>query len=537
MKRKQMAAILLVMSMALAAGCGNTAQNEVTQMEQIENIQVVAGQSDEEIQAKEDQMDNSRTEGESSETGESNQSEESGNTTPYTWNEITLSIPNDWEGKYHVEEDDQGVSFIQTASDEKEEGMGFLCGIYKETGNMSSLNMAGATILAYTSDTTYYMVEPTDVCYYYDDEEIAAEYQQMYKSIASVGASLKINKEDAKYNPEEFIFPLSSTSRLTNECLINYSDNELRIARNEIYARYGRQFNDVWLQNYFNSCSWYEGTKAPDEFDESILNEIEKDNLATIKKAEADYKKEHPYPKLSDKSMEAKEDLDGDGIEDTIGYSFTESDEGCKAVLNISGTDFSLEDYGVYMMTPYTECFAITDIDSYYEGLEIAIMDEGPSYDPVTYFFTYDGELHYIGSVGGFPFMEIDGYNGFAFEGMVKGIKRVDLIHYCYGYSYWRYDYEGKELVDEEQIIYQLVPEAAHELYEDLPVYADMDVNSAKTTIPAQKQVFIQESDGKEWIFVKGKDGSCGYVHIVDYKIADLSKEPTEVFSDVVLAD
>lgn len=46
MKRKQIVAFLLAISMALASGCGNTVQNEVTQMEQIENIQIEAEQSD-----------------------------------------------------------------------------------------------------------------------------------------------------------------------------------------------------------------------------------------------------------------------------------------------------------------------------------------------------------------------------------------------------------------------------------------------------------------------------------------------------------
>lgn len=75
----------------------------------------------------------------------------------------------------------------------------------------------------------------------------------------------------------------------------NYSlidDNELEcyssqkqiysLARNEIYARHGRKFNDVKLQKYFESCPWYNEEIEPDDFNESELSYIEKENLKSI---------------------------------------------------------------------------------------------------------------------------------------------------------------------------------------------------------------------------------------------------------------
>ena len=43
------------------------------------------------------------------------------------------------------------------------------------------------------------------------------------------------------------------------------------IARNEIYARHGRKFNDSELQAYFNSKSWYKGTVNPEDFSTSVF--------------------------------------------------------------------------------------------------------------------------------------------------------------------------------------------------------------------------------------------------------------------------
>ena len=53
-------------------------------------------------------------------------------------------------------------------------------------------------------------------------------------------------------------------------------DKEMcRLARNGIYARCGRKFNDITLQKYFEQYDWYEPEIEPDEFTESLLNEYQ----------------------------------------------------------------------------------------------------------------------------------------------------------------------------------------------------------------------------------------------------------------------
>ena len=58
---------------------------------------------------------------------------------------------------------------------------------------------------------------------------------------------------------------------------------DLRVLRNEIYARHGRIFKDAELQKYFESQAWY---KPNPDFKDDQLNEIEAANLAKIKSAE-----------------------------------------------------------------------------------------------------------------------------------------------------------------------------------------------------------------------------------------------------------
>jgi hypothetical protein len=84
----------------------------------------------------------------------------------------------------------------------------------------------------------------------------------------------------------DYILPDSSTRLYTEDELSGYSDWELYIARNEIYARHGRRFKNSDLQTYFDSKSWYNGTIDPDDFSDDMLNETERKNAVTIRSVE-----------------------------------------------------------------------------------------------------------------------------------------------------------------------------------------------------------------------------------------------------------
>ena len=115
-------------------------------------------------------------------------------------------------------------------------------------------------------------------------EEIAQEEIAMEPSGESVlGESLGENSTDS-----DFVLPDSSTRYLSEADLYGLTADQLRIARNEMYARHGRMFNDEALQAYFNSKPWYYGTIAPNNFDEmAAFNDYEKQNLILIKEREA----------------------------------------------------------------------------------------------------------------------------------------------------------------------------------------------------------------------------------------------------------
>ena len=84
----------------------------------------------------------------------------------------------------------------------------------------------------------------------------------------------------------EYVLPDSDKRKLKKSDLKGLSKEELRIARNEIYARHGRMFDDKKLQKYFDSQSWYEGTVPASEFSEDVLSSVEKKNVAFIRQFE-----------------------------------------------------------------------------------------------------------------------------------------------------------------------------------------------------------------------------------------------------------
>lgn len=458
---------------------------------------------------------------------------------PYTWKEITVTIPNEWEDKYEIKESESGFYFLQKSSHEKEEGMGFLCGFAYSEGPV--YEMTGEILLAYTDSHMYYMTVPTDVSYYYEDEDISAEYVAMSQYAVAMGESIQIEKEGVRYNPKEYVFPMSNVYPMEEGILSYFNDNELRIARNEMYARHGLKFESAYLQEHFNACSWYEAAMEPGTFDESVFNNVEKENLKLMKAAEDAYQETHKYPKKKQVGTNVICDLDEDGTAETLHYRVEEAERDgytdYEASIDIDDMVFNLAEYGVSMVNPETSAFYLTDISPYFKGLEIAVMDYGPSDDPETHFFTFDGELHFLGTVTGFPFKELGDINGFADEGAVKGKIRTDIISSCYGYANWWYDYENKKLELQDTGYYQMAPNGAHELLEELPVYHDMNTEALQTTIPAQKEVYFTLTDGKEWIQVKGKDGSSGFVHIRDGKVEGLEKKAQEVFTNLPLFD
>lgn len=457
---------------------------------------------------------------------------------PHLWQEVSITIPDDWEGKYVITEEANGFSIFQRESKEKNETMGFLCGVYRSE-QFSGLGV-GETLAAYTDEgILYYVMLPTDVTCYTEDPAISAEYAKMMELVPWIAGSLKIASENVHYDASQFKIPVSSIMLLNEFQLMNFSDNELWIARNEIYARHGKIFQNEYLSRYFNTCSWYKPVEGKSEVSDRELNEVEITNIKMILNAEKAYAAKHSYPKKCLTGEVYDFPLEGEKTSCRISYRVTTGDDWeYTSILTIDGEEYNLDEY-VSLVTPVQDGFYVTDISVYDDGLEIAILDDGASDDPVTYFFTYNGKLHFIGSVEGFPFRELndDGMNGFSGQNTIVGSGRVDLIETAYVDVVYRYDIENQKIIQNESGMTSYKWYTPHELYIDIPVYISNDEDSPMIIIPAQKEVFFMKTDGKEWILVRGSDGMEGYIQVKDGVVLNIGLPATEVFSDLYFFD
>ena len=83
-------------------------------------------------------------------------------------------------------------------------------------------------------------------------------------------------------NNYDQLFRHTADRYFTAEDFADCSEDILKLAKNEIYARHGRMFLDREIYEYFLTRMWYEPTYAPEEFDESCLNEYEKANIELL---------------------------------------------------------------------------------------------------------------------------------------------------------------------------------------------------------------------------------------------------------------
>ena len=84
----------------------------------------------------------------------------------------------------------------------------------------------------------------------------------------------------------DYLIVDSSWREIIGTELSRFSKEQLRLARNEIYARYGWNFEDKQLQAYFNGKVWYRPSVGVGNITDNDLTQTEKANRDTIVAAE-----------------------------------------------------------------------------------------------------------------------------------------------------------------------------------------------------------------------------------------------------------
>jgi hypothetical protein len=107
---------------------------------------------------------------------------------------------------------------------------------------------------------------------------------------------------DLGYGVAPGMMYLFQRTPLTDSLLRGVSLYDLRLLRNEVYARHGRRFTTPWLATYFKAFPWY--TPRAD-FTIAELSQTEKDNVKLIQAVEA-----RKHEQLSTEALDERQ-LDG----------------------------------------------------------------------------------------------------------------------------------------------------------------------------------------------------------------------------------
>jgi hypothetical protein len=177
----------------------------------------------------------------------------------------------------------EGDSLMQPESRTVLTASGDTAYVYEYTlGKLTKLPLDGsdALVLSDESDILPSDSDPDDdtgvVMGDQDDEDDAATGDATYDD---EDGSVKAG------SPSSYIFPNSSTKKLTRAQVLAVDKSLWGYARNEIYARHGYTFKNSKYKEYFSGKSWY----TPGGFSTGSLNSIEWYNMELIKDLEQEH--------------------------------------------------------------------------------------------------------------------------------------------------------------------------------------------------------------------------------------------------------
>jgi len=123
----------------------------------------------------------------------------------------------------------------------------------------------------------------------YDNGQEKIKGLKIYKSWSGLTENGEYEIGTKSYPIDDYFsgkYPQASKRLLSKDDLIKLSKSDLKIMRNEIFARYGYKFKSGGeMDNYFNNQDWY--SKQHDNVND-FLTDLEKENLKLIRQIESE---------------------------------------------------------------------------------------------------------------------------------------------------------------------------------------------------------------------------------------------------------
>lgn len=137
-------------------------------------------------------------------------------------------------------------------------------------------------VLTFNNESFYYESSGNGLIIYKAQKDEYGDWKKTDKmmTLTKIEWINHTNNQDLKGK-----YPFVSTEIMINDILGNFDNKELRIMRNEIFARYGYKFKTTAMKSYFDSQDWYSGLYG--NVNEK-LTDLEKLNIQLIKMIESE---------------------------------------------------------------------------------------------------------------------------------------------------------------------------------------------------------------------------------------------------------
>lgn len=241
---------------------------------------------------------------------------------------------------------------------------------------------------------------------------------------------------------------------------------------------------------------------------------------------------------LAENSMTGNPDLDGDGKADEL---YIEAIEGAS---EWDSMDVLNGKFRVEVNDTFVECYG-DNVDPLFmiyspdgKQLLLAVYDDGPSNDPQTLFFRYNGKN--LQEVGMIPDDLRSAKIGD--DGTIQCTFRADMIQteYARGYYYW----DGSKMVKREDDAYYYLDDSKWReesqiplmLKKDITVYTQPSEESDSMVMTAQ-QVRNVATDAEAWVLLEAKDGMQGWLRVEQFQVPSESCTVFELFEGLNMAD
>lgn len=322
----------------------------------------------------------------------------------------------------------------------------------------------------------------------------------------------------------DYYAPGLSEEPIDENWLAQMNQTDTAIMRNELYAKYGRDFMDPFLKAVFALKDWYKPVYSPQEFDalsNDFLTDMEKENLACI----TNYEVERGYRKKSgDISMEVDKvvsgswyDLDGDGSYEQVFYEKDESDRtklplACICILSKEDVESGKED-GIRVSWETDN----SHDDSYVFSMDgktkyLAMGDYGPSSDNSMKIYKYtSGKLEEIGCIYDDP------NNIKVYPDYIEALERYD--HICSQFITFKYVLKNGRFERVIEDYYEYYQHADIATMQEIVLYTEKDINSTPIAVATGEELEMLGGDVKEWVrFRKVTTGQEGWLYVKECK-------------------